>query len=144
MQKRTFPAELESLAPIRDFVRAQAAPVLDTPAVYKLVLAVDELSTNVVIHGYGKRGIAGHLDVAVSIQDGFVSVTLEDQAPPFDASVAALPTPEMLSAPLEDRHPGGLGLMLIRDGVDIFHYERAGDRNRNTLIKHLADCRRPE
>jgi anti-sigma regulatory factor (Ser/Thr protein kinase) len=80
--------------------------------------------------------IAVELDVA----DGIVTTTIEDDGRPFDLSEAAEPD---VSAPLEERSVGGLGLLLIRRLMDDVTYERRNGRNRLTLKKQISSGESP-
>jgi anti-sigma regulatory factor (Ser/Thr protein kinase) len=62
-----------------------------------------------------------------------VTVTLEDAGPEFDPRGRAMPSEEDLTAPLEQRDVGGLGIFLALKSVDEFRYERRGDKNVNTF-----------
>ncbi len=139
MADRSFPGTLDSLAAIRDFVaEAATAAGLDRKATYRLCLAVDEVATNVVLHGYDEAGRTGPLDVAVEIDAQAITVRLEDDAAPFDPSEHATPSKEDLAKPLEERPIGGLGLMLAAEGVDELRYERVRGRNRNVFVVRRA------
>ena len=139
MADRSFPGTLDSLAAIRDFVaEAATAAGLDRKATYKLCLAVDEVATNVVLHGYDEAGRTGPLDVAVEVDAQAITVRLEDDAAPFDPSEHATPSKEDLTKPLEERPIGGLGLMLAAEGVDELRYERVRGRNRNVFVVRRA------
>ena len=135
MTDRSFPGTLESIAPIRDFVAEAAERAgLDRKATYRLCLAVDEVVTNVVLHGYEEAGRSGGLDVAVDVDERAITVRVEDDAAPFDPRAHADPTSEELGSPLEERRIGGLGLMLAKGGVDELRYERVRERNRNVFV----------
>jgi serine/threonine-protein kinase RsbW len=126
-------AVLTDLAAIRDLVRdAAVAAGLEAEEVDDLVQAVDESSTNVLVHGYGNR--PGRLDVAVRTEGVTVTVRLEDDAAPFDPATVARDAPE---APWTRRRPGGWGIPLTRGCVDeIYHRSREdGDGNVLTLVK---------
>jgi anti-sigma regulatory factor (Ser/Thr protein kinase) len=139
MADRSFPGTLDSLAAIRDFVaEAATAAGLDRKATYRLCLAVDEVATNVVLHGYDEAGRTGPLDVAVEVDAQAITVRLEDDAAPFDPSEHATPSKEDLAKPLEERPIGGLGLMLAAEGVDELRYERVRGRNRNVFVVRRA------
>lgn len=128
----TVPGRLESLKPIADFVLAAADQVgLDKKSAYKLRLAVDEIATNIILHGYEAAGFAGDIDLAAEIDNQQLEITLEDSAIFYDPQQAkAIETAE-LQRPLSERQMGGLGVYLAIQGVDQFRYERVGDRNRN-------------
>ena len=135
METKTFAGALDSLGLIRDFVAAAANTAgFDKKRTYDLCLAVDEIATNIILHGYEEAGRSGGVDVRAEIEGQRLTVTLEDDGDPFDPLQGKLPKEEDLSRPLEDRPIGGLGLFLALEGVDEFKYERAGGRNRNIFV----------
>jgi anti-sigma regulatory factor (Ser/Thr protein kinase) len=134
MQPKSFSGTLDSLSLIREYVGSAAgAAGLDKKATYELCLAVDEIATNIILHGYKEAGRSGVLDVRADIENRKLTVTLEDDGEPFDPRQSKLPESEELLRPLEERPIGGLGLFLAVQGVDEFKYERAGGRNRNVF-----------
>ena len=141
MEPKTFPGILDSLGPIRDYLTSAARTAgLDKKATYELCLAVDEIATNIILHGYKEAGRSGVLDVRADIENRKLTVTLEDDGEPFDPRQSKLPENEDLLRPLEERPVGGLGLYLAFQGVDEFRYERAGGRNRNIFVVYLQSA----
>lgn len=137
--KLILPAKLDSLSIIRKFVREAAANTgLDETVSYNLQLAVDEIATNVIIHGYEEAHLAGDLILHKELTDKLLRIIIEDSGVSFDPRTLKLPDKEDLSKPLEERPIGGLGVYLAFNGVDRFDYERAGDRNRNIFEVFLA------
>ncbi len=133
MKPINLPGILASLEVIRDYVRAAAHEVgLDRKRTYRLSLAVDEIATNIISHGYEEAGYVGEIDVIAKISDGTLTIVLEDTAVPYDPHKAD--NPDDLDAPLEDRDIGGLGVFLAIQYVDEFRYERIADRNLHTFI----------
>ena len=62
MQEKIFPGTLDSLAPVRAYVvEAARAAGLDSRRIYNLCLAVDEIATNIVLHGYEEVGLKGDI-----------------------------------------------------------------------------------
>jgi serine/threonine-protein kinase RsbW len=98
------------LSAIREFV-AQASRDLDADelAIADLELAVDEICSNVIKHGYSGQG--GRIEITVEPVAGGVQVTVRDWGKSFDPQ--AVPVPD-IDAPLEERPLGGLGLFLVR------------------------------
>ncbi|MFJ6938142.1 ATP-binding protein [Streptomyces sp. NPDC101132] len=136
------PATLAALADIAAFVRDLARRAgLGKGAAYRLRLAVDELATNVVTHGY--RGGDGRITVRGRAGAGRVSVVIEDTAPPFDPVAGCLPP--ATGVPPERRRVGGLGIHLALTSVDEFSYVRSEGRNTSTLtvLADEADGMRP-
>lgn len=132
MDKLVLPATLDALSPIREKVMTSSAEAgLDKDAAYKLALAVDEIATNIILHGYEEHGLKGDITVYTDLTPGELLITLEDSAPPYDPKTRTMPTAEDLSKPLEDRAIGGLGVYLAVQGCDRFDYEYVDKKNRN-------------
>jgi anti-sigma regulatory factor (Ser/Thr protein kinase) len=132
MDSFVVPAKLDSLSVIRDRVNeASTAAGLTTDAAYKLALAIDEIATNIILHGYEEHGLSGDVTVQIEQTDAELIVTLEDTAPEYDPRGHKMPDAADLNKPLEDREIGGLGVYLALEGVDRFDYEYKGNRNRN-------------
>jgi sigma-B regulation protein RsbU (phosphoserine phosphatase) len=123
------------LSRVRDFVRQHAqAAGLDAQQIYKLGLAVDEIATNAISHGYEESETSGELALAAEADDVALRILLEDTAPPFDPTTRAVP--ENLDQPLEQREAGGLGVFLAVQNVDEFAYHYANGRNCYTFTMH--------
>ena len=126
------PADLGRLAEVRDLVRAAAADAGATSACTSdMVQAVDEATTNAIIHGHA--GGAGWVEVAATTRDGKLVVTIADDAPPFDPT--SVPDPDLSVHPAA-RRPGGMGVLLARMCVDEMTYRpRPGGGNILTLVR---------
>ncbi len=135
MQPSIVPATLDSLGAIAEYVMAAAASAgLDKRASYRLRLAVDEIATNIIIHGHVNAGLQGALELHADIDDGTLTIALEDSGVAYDPRQAPLPD---INLPLEQRPIGGLGVYLASRSVDEFLYERVGDRNRTIFRMRL-------
>lgn len=133
MEPLTVEGKLDSLGAIAQYVIAAATTAgLDKKATYRLRLAVDEIATNIIVHGYEESNLEGDITLSAEIDEKCLSITLEDTGPVYDP--ATRPDPENLNQPMEERSIGGLGVYLAFQGVDRFTYERAGDRNRNIFV----------
>lgn len=133
MQTYTLPGKLDSLKEIRDHVMAGAeAAGIEKKAAYRLALAVDEIATNVVTHGYEETGRDGNIHLQIDMDEQSFIVIVEDDGEPFDPRQHD--DPAHLNATLEDRPIGGLGVFLAIRGVDQFEYEYADGKNRNIFI----------
>jgi serine/threonine-protein kinase RsbW len=142
MQCLTLPGNLDSLRPLRDFVRAVAGSAgLEKSAAYRLGLAVDEVATNIVMHGYDEAGLAGAIKVWSEVDANAVRIHLEDTGAPYDP---AKYTAVDVCQPLEDRTEGGLGVFLAQQGVDDLQYAKSADRNRHTFVVRRRSNSRPE
>jgi len=96
-----------------------AAPAGVPPqAMRDVVLILDELFSNIIIHGY-RRDPAGQILVRAQRDDGRVDVTLTDQAPAFNPTQVPEPDTQLS---IDDRPMGGLGLLFVRRTADDFDY----------------------
>jgi serine/threonine-protein kinase RsbW len=139
MDALTVPAQLDQLAAMRRYVQAAGAEAgLGEEASYNLALAVDELATNIILHGYQEQGRSGDITLNAMTEADDLKLVLEDRGAAFDPSTRPLPSEEELSKPLEERRIGGLGIFLAMHSVDDYHYERTGDINRNILTVKRA------
>ncbi len=102
-------------------------------------LALDELVTNVIEHGFAQQADANHQNPYLAVRLRYfpdeIEATLEDNGPAFDP--AARP-PADTNLAVQHREIGGLGLYLVRQSVDSITYERRGDRNCVTIRKQLT------
>ncbi len=127
-------ADLSQLGAIREFVTRSSRDLkVDEQIIPCLELAVDEICTNVIKHGYGGRG--GAIELAVDLIEGGVQVTVRDWGTAFDPQ--AVPIPDV-NAPLEERPLGGMGLFLVRQMMDDVRFEFHGEKgNTVTMVKRL-------
>ncbi len=135
-QTITYEASLDVLEPIRKLLTQIGQEVeLSKKKTYGLCLAVDEIATNVIRHGYEEAGITdGVFDLIIKKNDNQLVVTIVDAGTPFNPLEHNLPTEQDLSIPLEERPIGGLGVMIARQSVDEFKYEFSNNKNRNIFI----------
>lgn len=129
-----IPADLGRLWEVRDLVRAAAEEAHASRAcTADMVQAVDEATTNAIIHGHGGNG--GWVEVAATTRDDQFIVTIEDDAPAFDPT--KVPEPDLSVHPAE-RRPGGMGVLLARLCVDEMTYRpRPGGGNILTLVRRF-------
>ena len=128
-------ATLAELSAIGAFVLNAAEHAgLDRQAAYRLRLAVDELATNVIVHGKpGEHSGDDRIRFLSEMDDQSLTIIMEDRGPAFDP-LEHQGVDEHLHKPMDERPIGGLGVFLAIRGVDRFQYQRVGDRNRSTFI----------
>ncbi len=102
---------------------------------YAIVLALEEVATNVVRHGGGEQGTS-EIEIEVVSTDEEVRVEVRDSGKPFDPFHDA-PEPD-IDAALEDRKIGGLGVHFVRVLMDEASYRREDGRNHVTLVKRRS------
>ncbi len=101
---------------------------------YAMDLSLDEILTNVATYGYGEDASKKVL-VECGIEGGMMVMKISDEAPAFNPFTDA-PDPN-ITASLEERGIGGLGIYFVKKMMDSAEYERAGGRNLLTLKKKL-------
>lgn len=136
----TIPAQLAYLAQVRRFVMNAAATLpCDGEQIDDLILATDEAVTNIIVHGY--QGNEGEIRLTLGQRSGACVVELQDNAPTFDPN--GVPKPD-ISAPLETRPLGGLGVHLMRILMDELHYQQEADgSNKLILVKRFTTQQPP-
>lgn len=140
IKQKTFELSVKSsteeLSAIRDFIRQNISTTgIPEDKVEKIILAVDEASTNVVKHAYHyakDKEIRIHLE----LKPDTCVVTITDFGDSFDPN--EIPKPDMKQY-LEEKRVGGLGLYLMRTLMDEVQYTSYdGKYNKLVLIKKLS------
>ena len=102
----------------------------DPMELYRINLALDELFTNTIEHGFPGREQEADIAIAMRREGDTVVVRYEDNGPEFNPLQA---TEQDTELDLLERPIGGLGLQLIASTFDAVNYERIDDRNVTTL-----------
>jgi len=129
-----WPADLAHLAAIRKFVVDTSRSLgASGQAIRDLQLAVDEVCSNSIRHGYAGR--EGQIEVTVQRVGSSIKVVTRDWGRTFDPEQVPVPDPNL---PLEERSLGGLGLFLVRQVMDEVRFD-FNDHNGNsvTMIRRL-------
>jgi anti-sigma regulatory factor (Ser/Thr protein kinase) len=107
---------------------------LSGDVMFSVNLALDELITNVIRHGYDDK--AEHrIAIRLTLDHEALLVEVEDDGRAFNPVEA--PAADV-GAPLDQRPIGGLGIHLVRALMDDLEYRRDGDRNIVILRKRVA------
>lgn len=132
--KLKIEANLENLSVISSVISsAMKRAHVDAAIIPKVLLAVDEACTNIVLYAYPKR--KGYIRLACWLNGDDFVVSIEDKGKPFNPCL--VPPPE-LNVSLEDRRVGGLGIYFMRKFMDEISYEydpKTG--NQLVMRKHL-------
>ena len=123
----TVALAVDALATIEPGIgRFLAGASVDGHAAYVATLVIEEIMRNLIVHTppYARDETA---TVTITVAANNVTVVIEDHRPSFDPFAA----PELdVTAPLEQRRAGGMGLHLVRTMTDELTYEAGVDRNR--------------
>lgn len=101
---------------------------LDEVQAKRVVLALEEATTNIIRHAYGGRG--GKLELCCTPVQGGIELRLIDEGPPFNP----LEAPSVgIVTDIASQKIGGKGIPLIRGLPDVLRYRREKGQNVLTL-----------
>ncbi|MFY0608214.1 MAG: ATP-binding protein [Cyclobacteriaceae bacterium] len=124
-----------NLATIRDFVgRHLLEQELSDLEVHKIVLAVDEVCANLIIHS-NNCNPTHQIEIMVNLvpHDQIIFV-IKDQGISFNPAVYAEPSMDEI---ISSRRKGGVGLMLVKRIMDKIEFTTEKNYNICTLTKKL-------
>lgn len=129
---RTFPARRDALPQVDAFLgEVCGAAGLGRQTCLRLTLLVEELFTNTVVHGHGTDSEAP-VRIECEVSPGRIALIYEDTGPAHDPFARVI-VPDA-DADIENRPIGGLGVLLVSAMAQHVEYQRAGDRNRISLV----------
>ena len=132
--KNSF-AELTRLS--EETERALAAAGVPPPIILSANLVLEEMVTNVIKYGFADD--AEHeIEIFLNVENGELAISVADEGMAFNPLTA--PEPD-LSAPIEERKIGGLGVLMVRKLMDHVNYRREGNKNIFTARKKLAPAK---
>lgn len=127
--KLSVTSNMKNLTAISDFITSVAKKLgLDDDQTFALQMAVDEACANVIEHAYGGQ-TNGTISIHCQTLNDDVVVTIHDHGRPFDPQ--SVPRPD-ITAPLEKRQNGGLGLYLMEKLMDSVEWAFDAEKG-NTL-----------
>lgn len=122
----TVRGRYDCIPAVTSFVaEAAEAAGLDEDAAFHCRMAVDEACTNVIEHAYGGEDI-GAIQITCTIAPGACTIEIVDHGTAFDPNVVPVP---QVSHDLEQLHPGGIGLHLMRKMMDEVDFRFENERN---------------
>ena len=132
--EQTFSRSLDQLHEVFIFLDSFAeASDVDMSVSLPVRLAVEELFTNMVKYNKDSRA---DITLAIDRSDDAVTIVLTDfDTEPFDITSAGEVD---VTASLEERTPGGLGIHLVKRMVDEIHYRYKDRVSQITLIKSVT------
>lgn len=101
--------------------------------IFEINVSLDELLTNIISYGY--EDSAEHtIEVTLRLDGSQLEIIICDDGTPFNP--LQVPPPD-LTASLEDKPIGGLGLHLVRKMMNNVHYQHKNGKNCLHLIKEI-------
>ena len=124
---------IDQISLLPDFVdEAVGASKIDPAVGLSLNLALEEAVTNVISYAY-PEGTDGEVEIEAIVGEHALTFMISDSGKPFDPTAR---DEVDITASVEDRPIGGLGIHLIRQIMDAVLYERVRDKNVLYLTKN--------
>jgi sigma-B regulation protein RsbU (phosphoserine phosphatase) len=126
--------DIQQVFLLSDFLDQVAQETGLTPEVaVSINLALEEAVVNIINYAY-PEGVAGTMEIDVSEKERVLTFTLIDSGKAFDPTARGEVD---ITAGVEDRPIGGLGIHLIRTIMDTVAYERKEGKNILTMNKSI-------
>ncbi|NEO28048.1 MAG: ATP-binding protein [Kamptonema sp. SIO4C4] len=139
MEGLTVVGRLDALKEVAAYIQRVAEKAgLDREAAYRLRLAIDEVTTNIILHGYQAAGLAGNICLTSRLDARSLTIIIEDTGRSYNPQSVHETEAATVHLPLEKRPVGGLGVYLALHSVDHFQYHSLGDRNRSILTMYRS------
>ncbi len=131
--ERQFDADDRQLHEVLDFLTVELERrSVSIKHIMALCLALEEAFVNIAHYAY--EGKSGKVDIGVCFEGNKVSIILKDQGMAFDP--LSMDDPD-ISAGVEERRIGGLGIYMIKKSSDFCTYERVDGYNILSITKIL-------
>jgi serine/threonine-protein kinase RsbW len=129
-------ADGEAMSHVRPFIEAfsHARGVGDAD-IARILIAVEELVTNIVRYGYAPGQEPGSARITLRLDGNRFAIGITDDSRAFDPFTA--PEPD-LDSPVEARRIGGLGLYIVKALMDETSYRRDGSHNVVEISRPVA------
>lgn len=129
--------EIQQVRAACDFIVEAARDAgFDDDGIFQSQLAVEEIFTNIVEHGYQHNGSDKSIDIVVRVKDEVMTMFILDDAEPFNPLVMDNPNRDR---DLWEREGGGWGVYFVRQYMDEVRYTVRNNRNCLILEKRLPD-----
>jgi anti-sigma regulatory factor (Ser/Thr protein kinase) len=132
----SVPGDAAQLSQLTQFLQ-QFWSAADLPPAEAMTfeLALEEIFMNVVMHG-SPAGRLAQVEVSLALCDACLTLMVQDDGPSFDPLSLAAPD---VTAGLEERRVGGLGVYLVRQMMDTVSYQRLGGHNQLSMTKRVRE-----
>ena len=133
MKELTVEAIVEQIETVTEFVNAELEK-LDCPmkARIQLDIAIDEIVSNIAYYAYGEKTGSVTVRIEALQKENGVQLMFLDSGVPYDPLTRQDPD---ISAEIEERKEGGLGIFLVRKTMDDMKFEYKDGQNCLTIRK---------
>ncbi|MFI0434176.1 MAG: ATP-binding protein [Parachlamydiaceae bacterium] len=141
MYQKMFPAKLQSLHEMLDFIQAFGEKVhMSTSRLNQMIVAAEEALVNIIDYGYpNKKKGTIHILCEESANQKGITIIIKDQGVPFNPIKQAPPfrPPPLVEGGEPDLFLGGYGIYLLTQLMDKVDYQRLSDGNVLLLTKYI-------
>jgi anti-sigma regulatory factor (Ser/Thr protein kinase) len=129
-------ARIENLDKVFDFVNAELE-ALNYPQNMRspLFVAAEEIFVNIASYAYSPQ--TGFVLIRISGGEHEIGLEFEDTGKPYNPLKTADPD---TTASMEDRLPGGLGIFMVKQSMDMMEYRYEDNKNILKLTKYRQPC----
>lgn len=133
MKELTVEAVVWQIETVTEFVNAELEK-MDCPvkARRQIDIAIDEIVSNIAYYAYGEKTGSVTVRIEALLEENGVQLIFLDEGVPYDPLTRQDPD---ISAEIEDREEGGLGIFLVRKTMDDMKYEYKDGQNCLTIRK---------
>ena len=132
MKELIIQAQTKNLDAVLDFVSGELEAVgcpLKTQT--QIAIAVEEIFVNIAHYAYSAQPGGAAIRVSVGAE---VTIEFEDNGKPYNPLEKDAPD---ISADVEERQIGGLGVFMVKKIMDSVEYQYDGNKNTLTIRKAL-------
>lgn len=134
LSTRSYFCDISNLQKIRNFLKFNLEENNICEKIQNLIiLAVDEICSNTIIHGNKQNSIA-KIDVSISYCSNNIVIDIKDKGVYFDYSKYKSPTVQDL---IFNNQKGNMGLMLVQKIMDKIEFYCENEINVCRLVKKL-------
>jgi len=128
-------ARLSNLSVLREEVGRFIDFIPDELEKSRIILAIDEAASNIIIHGYSDNSLAGNIYMEMIRESGIIKIVLIDDSPLFDPLSLPRLSDDKYSEKLS---PGGLGVHSYMKLMNAVYDRDSRGRNRLTLTRGIT------
>ncbi len=126
METKILPASMEYLDEVLSFIeKILEAGGFDEKAIRLVTISSEELFTNIASYAYEEEG-TGKVEISCELTKEKAVIRLKDWGTPYDPLTHEDPD---ITASIEDREIGGLGIFMVKKFMDDVRYERVDGCN---------------
>lgn len=128
-----LPATLDSLYESMNFVSSCAREQgFSNEKISEIELALEEVLVNIFNYAYKESGLDGNVEITCTLADArsFI-IEIADSGIPFNMLTVREPD---VTADIDKRPIGGLGVFFVKRLMDEVHYRREEEKNILTLV----------